>query len=125
MRSPVHLSCALVVLSSACGGPASEAPPPSSAGKQSFAEAIRMICDVDRMAGLSADEDPLGIGQKRTDWIAEHVENADGIYLRTVLSVKGPEEQAKDLRAEAGKLGLGGCALADSIEQHAAGGLSP
>jgi hypothetical protein len=84
-----------------------------------------MICDVDQLAGLSQDEDLLGVGQKRSEWLGAHIENPDGIYLRTVLSVKPAEEQAVELRKQAQKTGLPRCALAASIEQAGTGGLSP
>ena len=61
----------------------------------------------------------------RSAWINEHVDNPDGIELRTVLSVKGAAEQAKMLREQARMLGVPGCALADALEKNEMGGLSP
>ena len=84
-----------------------------------------MICDVDQLSGLSPQEDVLAVGQKRSDWLEDHVENPEGIYLRTVLSVKPAEEQATEMRSQAQKIGLARCALADSIEGTGTGGLSP
>ncbi len=114
----------LLALASACGtsAPPPEAPPP---GTQTFSQAIQMICDVDKLAGLSADEDPLAIGQKRTEWINDRIDNPDGIEFRTLISVKSPDDQAKAIRAKAKEVGLDKCALADSIEQTSTGGLSP
>jgi hypothetical protein len=114
----------LLVVSPGCGAaaPALEVPPASA---QTFADAIGIICDVDRLAGLSVDEDVLAIGQKRSEWLADRIENPDGIELRTRLSVKSPEEQAVTIRAKAREVGLASCTLADSIEQLSAGGLSP
>lgn len=127
VRSPVDLCplSALVLLSASCGGAAAEAPPPEAAGKQTFADAVQMICDVDRLAGLSAEADPLAVGQQRTAWLEGRIDNPDGIYFRTMISVKGPEEQAAALREQAAHVGVARCALAESLEQHAAGGLSP
>jgi hypothetical protein len=98
-----------------------QTPDPSG---QTYAQAIAMICDVDRLAGLS-DDDPLSLGQRRSAWLGEHVNNADGIYFRTTLSVKGADDQAKALRDEARRVALEKCGLADSIEQQGAGGISP
>lgn len=108
-----------------CGVAAQPPPEAPAANQQSFAEAVKMLCDVDALAGLSADEDLLAVGQKRSEWLAEKIENPDGIYLKTMLSVKGAEDQAAAMREEARKVGLPRCALAESIDEHAAGGLSP
>jgi len=83
------------------------------------------MCEVDARAGLSAEEDPLAIGQKRTAWLGDHIDNPDGIEFRTLVSVKGPEDQAKMIRAKAAELGMKECPLADSIEATSAGGISP
>ncbi|KYF69800.1 hypothetical protein BE15_01790 [Sorangium cellulosum] len=107
----------------ACG-PAPEAKTPASGG-QTFPEAVAMMCDVDRLAGLDAEADPISVGQGRSAWLAEHVESPDGIELRTMLSVKGAAEQGGMLRDEARKVGLSRCALADALERDGTGGLSP
>src|SRR4051794_16298893 len=85
-------------------------PKAASSSGQTFPAAFTMICDVDRLAGLTADADPLGAGAKRTAWISDHVDNPDAIELRTVLSVKGAGEQAKMLREQAKMLGVPRCA---------------
>ncbi|WP_437808443.1 hypothetical protein [Sorangium sp. So ce1078] len=108
---------------SACG-PAPEANAPAPGG-QTLPEAVTMMCDVDRRAGLDPEADPISVGQMRSAWIAEHVTNPDGIELRTMLSVKGAAEQGAMLRAEAKKTGLARCALADTLEEDGTGGLSP
>jgi hypothetical protein len=125
VRPLPSLRALAIALAAGCGASAAEAPPPAASSSQTYAQAIQIICDVDRLAGLSDDQDPLAIGQKRTEWLSGRIDNPDGIYFRTVLSVKGPEDQATTLRQEAQQVGLPGCALADSIEQRAAGGLSP
>lgn len=118
------LGLTAVALASAC---TYDAPPPNEPvfTGQSYAQAIQVMCDVDRLADVSPDDDPLTAGQKRKEWIQANVENPDGIYLRTLLSTKGAGDQAKDLREEAAGVGLARCALADVLEKDGAGGLSP
>ena len=118
------LASLLLVLSlPACASrPEPQAPP---SGGQTFPEAVAMMCDVDKLAGLSAEADPLGIGQSRTDWITQHVDNPDAIELRTLLSVKGATEQSGMLRDKAKQVGQKSCTLADSLEKEETGGLSP
>ena len=95
---------------------ATPAPTTVSSTGQTFPQAFTLICDVDCLASLSVADDPLGAGAKRTAWLGEHVDNPDGIELRTVLSVKGAGEQARMLRDQARMLGVPGCALADALE---------
>ena len=116
---------ALLVLLVLVGCASQAAPPAAPETGQSFPEALKMVCNVDALAGLSDEQDPLTIGQARTAWITEHVENPDGIELRTLVSVKGAEEQAKTIREKAKEVGIEKCPLADSIENAGAGGLSP
>jgi hypothetical protein len=101
-----------------------DAKTPETSG-QSFPQALAMICDVDRLAGIEAAADPVAIGGKRTAWIAEKVDNPDAIELRTLLSVKGAQDQARMLREQAKALHVQSCALADSLEREGTGGLSP
>jgi hypothetical protein len=101
-----------------------EAPPPKVAG-QCYADALAVMCDVDHLAGLDPDADPIAVGQKRTEWIQTHAENPDSIELRVLMSVKGAGEQAEMLRGQAKQAGLPRCALADSLEKLGSGGLSP
>lgn len=84
-----------------------------------------MICDVDRLASIAGEDNPLGVGVQRTAWIAEHVDNPDAIELRTLMSVKDAGAQAKMLREQAAAAGVARCALADSMERSGMGGLSP
>jgi hypothetical protein len=93
--------------------------------EKAFAAAVSQMCDVDRQAGLSADADPIGVGAKRTAWIAEHVDNPDAIELRVYLGVKGAGDQAVMLRDKARELGVRSCALADSLARTGEGGISP
>ena len=114
------LSAALLL---ACA-PAQTPPQPAASG-QSFEDAMKAMCDVDRLAGLAGNSDPLTLGQRRTAWINAHVENPDGIELRTLVSVKGAADQAKMLREKATGCGVARCALADSLERDGDGGISP
>ncbi len=118
---------ALSLAAALSAGCAYTAPPPKEPELpgQTYPEAMRVLCDVDKLAGIGNEEDPFEVGRKRTDWIRAHVENPDGIYLRTLLSVKGPTEQAVDLRQEAKEVGLARCALADDLEKRGLGGISP
>jgi len=127
MRATVKtIFCAVVPLALACGCSSSAPPPPAAPTTgQTFTDAMKMMCDVDRLAGLSAEEDPLAIGQKRSEWLAERIDNPDGIEFRTIVSVKGADDQAKAIRAKAKEVGIAACPLADSIEASSAGGLSP
>ncbi|WP_437523042.1 hypothetical protein WME79_33165 [Sorangium sp. So ce726] len=123
MRPDPLLPLLLPAFLSACSSaPEAKAPAP---GGQTFPEAVAMMCDVDRRAGLDPEADPISVGQMRSAWITEHVESPDGIELRTMLSVKGAAEQGAMLREEAKKAGLARCALADSLEADGTGGLSP
>jgi hypothetical protein len=115
------LALALPLLAAACA-PVPEAKAPSG---QTFPAAVSLICDVDHLAGLAGDADPLGAGAKRTAWIADHVDNPDAIELRTLMSVKGPADQARMLRDRAKEAGVARCALADALEKGDTGGLSP
>jgi hypothetical protein len=109
---------------SGCGYNAIEPKEPEPPG-QSYPEAVRVFCDVDKLAGLATDDDRITLGQKRGAWIKDHVENPDGIYLRTILSVKGAADQASELRREAKETGISRCALADDLEKNGDGGLAP
>ena len=117
------LVAVVVLLLPACTRPEPAAP---AVQGQTYAQAVAIVCDVDRLAGITAAEaDPLALGQQRTEYVNAHVENPDGIYLRTMLSVKGAAEQATMLRAEAKKAGMSRCALADALAAEGTGGLSP
>jgi hypothetical protein len=102
----------MVVLS--CGGSHAEPQEPEQTG-QSMAEAMHLICEVDRLAKLTDSEDPLELGQQRQEWLNERIKNPDAIYFRTVLRVQGPDEQAKQLREQASQVGVHSCPLADRV----------
>ncbi len=114
----------LLLPACACAAVPEPQPPPTSSGL-TFAAAVGLMCDVDQKAGLSADADPLGVAVKRTAWMIDHADHPDAIELRVLLSVKGPSDQARVLRAQAKELGLPGCALADAVEKQGEGGIAP
>lgn len=118
MRRP--LLCLPFALLLACARtPPAEAPGPEQR------ETVTRFCDVDALAHITPESEPLSVGARRTEWLTAHVDTPDGIYLRTMLSVKGAAEQAAMLREEAQRSGLAKCALADSLEAEGTGGLSP
>lgn len=108
-----------LTLLAACG-PRLASPEPKPAGppEQPFAEAVRLMCEVDRRAAIGDELDPVERAEKRNDYLSAHVKNPDAIELRTLWSVKLPSEQAAELRARAREVGLGHCALAKSLEQE-------
>jgi hypothetical protein len=110
--------CAFAVALSSCG-PKSAPEAPANDGGQPYPQAIQLICDVDQRAALSAVEDPIELGQRRTDFLNERIKNPDAIEFRTLISVRSEREQAQALRNEAKGVGLQRCALADSIESSA------
>ena len=108
-----------------CSGEQPMAVTPAQTSKHSFTEAMKMLCNVDQLANLSADEDLLTIGQKRSAWLSDQVDNGDFIEFRTLVSVKGPDEQVQRVRAKAKEVGVEPCPLADSIEVNPTGVLIP
>lgn len=104
-----------------CMSPEPKAP---NAEEKAFTEAMKMICDVDRLAGVDADKDLLEAGAKRSAYLNEHDRNPDGIELRTLLSVKGASDQAKMLRERAKDCRVS-CTLADTLDRTGMGGLTP
>jgi hypothetical protein len=110
---------ALVSIAVLFDGCAQSAPAvaPDESG-QSFCDAMKVICDVDRLAGLTSHEDPIDVSQKRADFIRDHVMNGDAIYLRTLWSTQAAGERAKDMRVKASEVGVASCPLADSLERE-------
>lgn len=105
-------------------GPSSPPPKAPETTGQTFAQALQIMCDVDKLGNIATDN-PFEIGRLRTEVIQEKVDNPDGIYFRTMLAVKGPSEQAVELRKQAKEVGLERCVLADDLEQSGAGGIGP
>jgi hypothetical protein len=108
-----------------CAGKQAEPVAPGPSSKHSFPEAMKMLCDVDKLANLSPDDDLLEIGRKRSAWLSDEVDNGDFSEFRTLVSVKGPEDQVVKIRSKAKELGITACPLADSIEANPTGVLVP
>jgi hypothetical protein len=122
MRTLAFASAALVTGCMSMSTPESKLSPSE---QRAFAAGVARMCDVDRQGGLTTDADPLTLGQRRTAWIADHVESPDVIELRTLMSVKGAADQACMLRDKAAELGVLRCPLADTLAKTGEGGLSP
>jgi len=101
-------------------GASSGSPPSAPAEGQSYRQAIELMCQVDRRAGISPDSGPIEIEARRAEWIADHVEHPDAIELRTRITVEAPGEQAKMLREQADSAGIRDCPLADTWQAEAA-----
>jgi hypothetical protein len=114
----IHSWLLLSLLCVGCAGAADQGPPPEAQG-QTYRQAIELMCDVDKLAQLSADDNPITLGQQRNDWMAAHVENPDGIYFQTIFSVKTAKDKAALLRKEIQVVGVSRCALADSLKEEA------
>lgn len=120
MRSPKAAASffTLCVLSLGCA--ASGAEPEAVSSEQSYDDAIRVFCNVDQLAGLSAEDDPIGVSQQRQEWLERRIQHPDVIYLRTILRIQAPEAQVRELNAAASKAGLRTCPLAESVQEHGA-----
>lgn len=116
MRGSELWAIAVVSLLVGCARPPPEEPEPYAG--QSFCEAMELMCEVDRRAGLTAEPDPIEKTQKREDYLTEHVKNPDAIYFRTLLKVKANHEKATALRAEAREAGIASCPLADTVARE-------
>jgi len=88
------------------------------AESQSYAEAIRQICEVDTLAGVAAEDDELKRSRQREDYIVENTKNGDAIYFATIWRTKLPGERAPMLSAQAVKVGLSSCSLADALREE-------
>lgn len=112
--APLALSCA-----------ATPAPDPNAtpASGQSYPQAVAAMCGVDAMGKLEGDG--LELGRARSDWLKAHVENPQGIYLLTLLSVKPAKEQAELLLAEAKSTGGSSCALSEALAANELGAIAP
>ncbi len=102
----------------ACGphSPKTSAEPESG---QTFEQALGLMCQVDQMAGLDADDDPIGVEGARVDWIHQNVDNGDAIELFTLMRVKSHTEQAEMMRRHTQKANIAECALADTLTEQA------
>ena len=91
------------------------APDPSG---QSYADAIRQICEVDRLLAVSEEMSEFDRKRNRTDFILENTKNGDALFFVTVFRTKSPEQQAQMLKREANAQGVLDCALAKSLESE-------
>jgi hypothetical protein len=85
---------------------------------QSYPQAIQTMCNVDELAGIAGEGDPIEKSRKRADFLKERVENPDAVYMYTIFRVEDPTAQAVTLRREACNTGLERCALADTLDKE-------
>lgn len=98
-------------------GCAPEAPPKAAPREsQSYEQAIRIICDVDRLARVDP-ADVLDSSALREEYLLEHVKNGDGIYFLTLFRVNGPKEQATMLEREAASTKISACPLVATLRE--------
>ncbi len=98
-------------------GPSQEAKEPKY--EQTLPESLHMMCDVDRLASLDPEEDPISIEASRYDWLFERVKHPDAIELLTLLRVEANATKAEMLRASLKKVEskrAAQCPLADYWE---------
>lgn len=80
-----------------------------------FAEGMRRLCDVDRLAGLDPDLDPVSTEGERYERALAHVEDPDVIELVTLMRVRSDAERVQMLRENAGRANIQSCSLADTL----------
>jgi hypothetical protein len=80
---------------------------------QTYKQAVQVVCDVDKLAQLDAAEPEELADAKRFSYLEANVDNPDGIYLRTLLSVSFGHDRECLLRDAQKDAGLGSCSLAD------------
>jgi hypothetical protein len=81
-------------------------------------QAMHLICNVDELAQIEAEKNPIMASQLRSDWLRERIKNPDAIYLNTIWSVKPVEERACEMRDEANSVGISRCELAEKLERE-------
>jgi len=125
MRASLTRLCAPACVAFVLSCAATPQPDPNAvpASGQSYAAAVAAMCGVDAMGKLEGDG--LEIGRARSDWLKAHVENPQGIYLLTILSVKPAKEQAELLLEEAKSTGGSTCALSEALAANELGALAP
>lgn len=96
MRQSLVLVCLALACASAPEAP--EAESPSSSG-QSYVAALELFCNVDRLSGADPS-DPLELERVREDYLVQHVENPDGIYLLTVFRTRDSAGKVELLECE-------------------------
>lgn len=86
---------------------------------QSYAEAIRLICEVDRRLQGADSATEIELGQLRQDYIIENTQNPDAIYFVTVWRTKPPAEQSVMLAQQAVEQEVSDCELAKRLAEAA------
>jgi len=109
-------SLLLAWLAVACSSEPPPRAPPREA--QSYGEAVRMMCEVDALAGVDP-ADPLDAEAKRADYLVEHVKNSDGIYLLTLFRTSDPRGQASLLEEAARETRCSSCPLLAALRSSA------
>lgn len=95
-------------------------PERSSFEGQTYAEAIRLMCDVDRLVSVPEGTNELELGQLREDYLVENTKHPEAIFLLTVWRTKPVNEQASLLKREALEQRVSDCALARRLEAEGA-----
>lgn len=117
MKNDVLALAAIAAFAAACSPwkytVPNEADGPSMSG-QTYKAAVEVMCEVDKLAELDPAEPEELADVKRFTYLEEHVDQADGIYLRTILSVTFGKEREELLREAQGEVGLTKCRLADT-----------
>lgn len=100
----------------ACGSEPPPRAPPREA--QSYDEAVRIMCEVDTLAGVDPEE-PLDAEAKRSEYLVEHVKNSDGIYLLTLFRASDPRGQASLLGDAVRETACRSCPLLATLQSAA------
>jgi hypothetical protein len=106
----------LLLTLAACAPPSYRVPPPAPVpgpSGQTYCQAVEVICDVDRRAGVDP-ADVVAADQQRFGYLEAHVDNPEGVYLRTILSASTPAERAVIMRDAQREAGLAACSYAES-----------
>ncbi len=96
-----------------------DAPSKPGPSGQTYAQAVQVVCDVDRLAELDPGEPDELADAKRLSYLEKAVDNPDGIELRTLLSVKFGNDRECLLRDAQQEAKLASCKLADRTKREA------
>jgi hypothetical protein len=105
--------CLGVCLLAGCASQSRQRPVPVES--QSYAQAIRQICGVDALAGITVDTDELERSRRREDHIVLYTKNSDAIFFVTIWRTKPPSEQSTLLAEQARQAQLPSCKLAADL----------
>ena len=116
---------ALPLLLACAPGPPPAAPAQTPVNEsQSYAAAVQLICDVDRLAAVDPN-DALSLEAKRSDYLMEHLHNGDGIYLVTLYRVKDAKERSTLLAEAVADTKLPACTLLTTLQREASTAVEP